>query len=516
MTNGKSIACGDHELRLHQMPLHAQRHRLGLAVVMLVALGVRLYDLNAESIWTDEAFSIAMAHRPVADIVARTASEDTTPPLYYLILHGWQTVFGDSAVAARLPSVIAGTLAVLFAYLAAAPLIGKTGALVAAALHALSPFLVAYSQEARQYSLLSCASAASFAFLIRVLHGRRFATAAYAAATIVLCYSHSVGSFVLFAQFLIVATCALLGRTNHWRRAIVAQAVAVAAFVPWALLSLAQYRRLGGVFWVPVPTLYSVAETFYEYEGSTLLAELFLLLAILGFLRVIPGPTSLTSRNLFRSLEERSWTVCLADLITSWLLTCWLVVPIATLFLISRLGTPIYLSRATIAAASGFYLMVARGLVQLQGPVRKAALILVLLLLSAELRAYYRNTTKEQWNRMAADVSVLARPGDVFVFHESSRQLAFDYYFTRDDVRRIGFPARSFRDTDSVTIEDMQAFPEWVEASQRVWLVLAHSKDTGQLISTHLLRSRRSVFHRHYAGIDVQAFEKLDPTQKGF
>jgi mannosyltransferase len=482
--------------------------------VILVALGARLYDLNAESIWTDEAFSIAMAHRPVADIIAQTADEDTTPPLYYLALHGWQAVFGDSPVAARLPSVIAGTLAVLFAYLAAAPLIGTAGALVAAAFHAVSPFLVAYSQEARQYSLLSCASAASFAFLIRLLQGQRFGTPAYIAAAIAMCYSHSVGSFVLFSQFVLVTTCALIGRADRWRRAYAAQCVAMGAFLPWALVSLAQYRRLGGAFWVPVPTLFSIVETFYEYAESTLLAELFMLLAILGFVRVIPGPTSYTLRNPLRSLEEKNWTVYLADTVTSLVLACWLVGPIAIPFVISKVGTPIYLSRATIAAASAFYLMVARGLMQLNGPVRQATLILVLLLLSVELRGYYRETTHEQWNRMVADVSVWTRPGDVFIFHDRSRQRAFDYYFRLDNVHRVAFPDRKFRDADSVTAEDMHAFPRWVEANRRVWLVLAHSKDSRQLISTHILRSHRLVFRRQYAGIDVQAFEKVDAVQE--
>src|SRR5687767_14269362 len=83
-----------------------------LAAIVLVALAVRLYDLGTESIWRDEAYSIAMAARPPLHIVSLTAREDTTPPLYYLALHSWLKVFGESANAARMPSVIAGTLAV--------------------------------------------------------------------------------------------------------------------------------------------------------------------------------------------------------------------------------------------------------------------------------------------------------------------------------------------------------------------------------------------------------------------
>ena len=193
------------------MPRHGRR--LGLGVVLLIALAVRLHDLDGESIWADEAFSIAMARHSVAEIAARTAAEDTTPPLYYLVLHAWGSFFGDSPAAARMPSVIAGVIAVVFVYLAAVPLIGRPAALVAAAIHALSPFLVAYSQEARQYSLLSCASAASFAALIRLLRGQRWAMPAYLTAAILTLYTHSVGVFVLLAQMLFVAGLPVIAPT---------------------------------------------------------------------------------------------------------------------------------------------------------------------------------------------------------------------------------------------------------------------------------------------------------------
>src|SRR5688500_5499745 len=67
------------------MPRHGRG--LGLGVVLLIALAVRLHDLDGESIWADEAFSIAMVRHSVAEIAARTAADDTTPPLYYLVLH---------------------------------------------------------------------------------------------------------------------------------------------------------------------------------------------------------------------------------------------------------------------------------------------------------------------------------------------------------------------------------------------------------------------------------------------
>ena len=483
------------------------RHTLALAAIVFLALATRLYDLSGESIWTDEAYSIQMARRPAAEIVAVTARDDTTPPLYYLSLHVWWLVFGDSPGAMRMPSVILGTLGVFFTYLAAAPLMGRRGGLVAALIHALSPFHVAYSQEVRQYALLSCASIASFAFLVRLSENRRFATPAYVAATILMCYAHSVGSFVLLAQTVFVTGFAFLTKSLPWRRILVAQAAAAAAFLPWVIFMIGQYRLLNEGFWVPVPTVYSFIETFYEYVASMLLVQLFLLLGLLGLVQLTPTGGPLSWRNPIGSFEQKTWILRPADLKATWLLLCWLVIPIAALFVISRIGTPIYLTRATIAASSAFYLLAARGVMQLRGLLHVAVVIVVGMLLFREVVGYYRATTKEEWNVVARDISPLIQVNDVFVFHQRARQLAFDYYVTRDDVRRVPFPDRYIRDTETVTEKDMQAFPGWVDDSARVWLILGYSKDERDLIKNHLLRTRQVVFHRKYRFLEVQAFE---------
>jgi mannosyltransferase len=479
-----------------------------LATIVLVALAVRLYDLGGESIWRDEAYSIAIAARPPLDIVSQMAHKDTTPPLYYLALHSWQEVFGDSSHAARMPSVVAGTLAVLFAYFVAAPLMGPSGGLMAALIHALSPFLVAYSQETRQYSLFSCVSLASFAFLIALLNDRRLAIPAYIVASTVMCYTHSVGIIVLLAQMMFVGSSALLFGTLRWRTALISQALAATAFLPWTIVLLQQYRRPAVMSWVPPPTLASLAGTLYSFVQSALLVQLCLILGALGLLQITSVPSSTPSRNVLGVLANRAWFVRIADVQWSWLLVCWLVVPIAALFVISHVGTPIYVDRATIAAASAFYLLVARGLTQLRGGLRVVVLATACVLLCAELVEYYKGVGKEQWREMVADVSVLVRPNDIFVFHQRGRGSAFDYYFKDRGVRRVGFPDRVYDYDDVVTKHDIESLPSVVGDHTRVWLVLVTSRDRDGLIRDYLRRTRREFFHRRYKGIEVYAFER--------
>src|SRR6202034_1392504 len=77
--------------------------------------------------------------------------------------------FGTGEVGLRSLSALAGTAAVLVAYLCGRELVSQRAGLLAAAFAALSPFLVWYSQEAREYMLLTALSGASFLYFARVL-----------------------------------------------------------------------------------------------------------------------------------------------------------------------------------------------------------------------------------------------------------------------------------------------------------------------------------------------------------
>jgi hypothetical protein len=89
------------------------------------------------------------------DLVAPSAAY----PLYHVLLKGWVLLAGDSEWALRVPSALAGAAAVVVLYMAARELSWDDPPpalfpLAAAALLALSPFAIWYSQEAKVYSLL--------------------------------------------------------------------------------------------------------------------------------------------------------------------------------------------------------------------------------------------------------------------------------------------------------------------------------------------------------------------------
>lgn len=140
-----------------------------IAAATFVAVALRLFRLGHQSLWIDEIFTWYSAGMGGALSIGDLL-ENVHGPLYSLLIHAWTSVAGDAEWAMRFPSAVAGVLTVpAFAWLAGRWL-GRDAVAPAAWLAAGSPFLVWYSQEARNYSLLVlcvCASAAALLELQR-------------------------------------------------------------------------------------------------------------------------------------------------------------------------------------------------------------------------------------------------------------------------------------------------------------------------------------------------------------
>ena len=142
--------------------------RFLLLIILLLASFLRFYRIDAQSFWNDEGNSARIAERTL-DLILEGAAGDIHPPGYYLLLHGWRALFGQSEFALRSLSAVAGLALVIFTYLLGRHLFGEATGLTAAFLGAISPFAVCYSQEARMYALLAALSAASTYLLLRLL-----------------------------------------------------------------------------------------------------------------------------------------------------------------------------------------------------------------------------------------------------------------------------------------------------------------------------------------------------------
>jgi len=140
------------------------------AVIGLTALGaaIRFSTLGLQSYRHDEAVT---AGRVLSAGLSRTMHEvwagESTPPLYYLLAWGWSHLFGVREAGLRSLSALFGTATIPVAYLIGRELIGRRAGVALAAIVAVNPMLVWYSQDARAYALLVLLSSVALLFFLR-------------------------------------------------------------------------------------------------------------------------------------------------------------------------------------------------------------------------------------------------------------------------------------------------------------------------------------------------------------
>ncbi len=208
-----------------------------LMLILLLALALRLYKLDAYGLFFDEKSTVLISQgisleggnqqdvfgknyftpqefwkpKPLQDYFdAHIRGDIGNSPAYYLLLHGWIRLFGLSDFSIRLPSVLFSVLTVWLLFVFTVQhLKSQRLALVAAALAAIEPFFIAYSHQARNYSM-------SFFFTLLATHlflnlvrrpswERRFsAYAAYGLAAMACLFCHYLTFTVLLAHGLYV------------------------------------------------------------------------------------------------------------------------------------------------------------------------------------------------------------------------------------------------------------------------------------------------------------------------
>ncbi|MDB5092402.1 MAG: hypothetical protein JWO85_503, partial [Candidatus Eremiobacteraeota bacterium] len=243
---------------------------VALAVVILCGIALRVCRLDRQVVFDDEVWTVfrvagvseeeltssfddrvhdvaswrvrffTPSARGVPAIVQTLAHDEPQwPPLYYALVWGWERLIGSSAVAPRTLAAILGVLAIpAVAWLAGELFRSNLAAAVAGALFAVSPFAVAYAREARGYSLLMLAIAASSAALLRAARTRAPRDwATYSVALLIGLYDYTLFAAVVAGH----AVWVVLDRGNARpavRSYLLAALPAVALWLPWLFVAL--------------------------------------------------------------------------------------------------------------------------------------------------------------------------------------------------------------------------------------------------------------------------------------
>jgi mannosyltransferase len=183
----------------------------------LVALGfaVRFASLGVQSYHHDEVITAArVIPGDFTDMLREVKRSESNPPLYYVLAWAWAKAFGTGEVGLRSLSALFGAATVPVGYLIGRELVSRRAGLIVAALLAVNPMLIWYSQEARSYAVLVFFCAASLFFFARALRARDAADLALwaLASGLALC-SHYFAVFAVGIE----AIWLLVALRSRWR-----------------------------------------------------------------------------------------------------------------------------------------------------------------------------------------------------------------------------------------------------------------------------------------------------------
>ena len=535
----------------------SRRTILGLTAITIAGAFLRVYQINRNGFWLDEAFSVWMAAHPVPALFEWLVRIDQHPPLYYALLHFWLQA-GDDAGFVRMLSALFSTLTIPVLFLITARIAGPRAGLIAAVILALSPFQVRFAQEARMYALLMLNVSLATVALTYLLTDQRAAAVPigsqlvgavralrrsprtdplrlrdvatdlawlgymfFTAATVL---THNTAVFYPLAANLFVLGFIAYRRRGRsvdgpgraaegtWdanvrtfsppalRNWLWAQMGAFLFWCPWALPAVVQSIGVYNQFWIPAPTI----DTVINAVGALLndftpqfLGRLGIVWLGLVLLLVLGG------LYLRRRLPVLAFLLLL------------LLTPLFGELLVS-LRRPIFYDRTLIWAAIPLFLLLTFGLLGLRfKALTYAGLVLLCAVNLLSLQNYYQNFTKEQWREAAASVASQVQDGDLILFNATWVQIPFDYYFRHFDrrVTQHGVPVDLF---DRGVLEpkmaesDLPRLQSLVRDQQRVWLVYSHDwyTDPQRIIPAALEDEFDLVASETFTGLQILLYER--------
>jgi 4-amino-4-deoxy-L-arabinose transferase-like glycosyltransferase len=245
-------------------------------LAFLTALGaaMRFASLDVQSFHHDEVITAArVIPGSFVDMLHQVKGSESNPPLYYVLAWGWAKAFGSGEVGLRSLSALFGAATVPVAYGIGAELASRRAGLIAAALVAVNPMLIWYSQEARSYAVLVFFCDASLYFFARALRtrqGRDLGLWGLASALALCSHYFSVFAVAIEAIWLLVAL------RSRWR-AVLPALVGVAA-VGVALLPLISAQvnptHIGWIDFTPLSSRFlQTGVSFLVGETGHVIAE---------------------------------------------------------------------------------------------------------------------------------------------------------------------------------------------------------------------------------------------------
>jgi mannosyltransferase len=478
----------------------------------LLALALRFFAIDHDSLWHDEAITRLCTKVPILDLITgRVVLDQGNPPFYWMLGGAWDSLFGDSEVGLRSLPALCGVLTIPFLFLVGRRLLSPRVGLWGAFLLAVSPTAIELSNEARPYSLVGLLAVMATWFFVRwVQENRGLDLAFYSVAVFLTCATHHYGGVVPLAH---AAGLATLPR-GHRRLGSWLGAMVVAGLLGLSVLStlLVQLRTRGNLIRL----------------GDRWLTQFLATPMVFGF-----------GRNLAWR-DSPAWMlggVTLAALVCFWLpalfaltryrwnpfgvvvLGSWAFIPIVVPLAVAVTLSPMYATRYAFVGLPAFLLLTGWGLEQFRPTVRRALILSILVLTSLSLYGYATKPLKDDWRSETRFVLERLRPGELVVFEPDFEIATFLYYAPRygpappemvalTSKLRNGGPFDGLRYRNGILSDrGPRDCKNAVTSSSGLWLVLCASAEKPESFRDYFVREGlQLVGHRRSDRIEIFHF----------
>ncbi|MGI8902860.1 MAG: glycosyltransferase family 39 protein [Solirubrobacteraceae bacterium] len=364
--------------------------------------------------WMDEALTTGIASHSLSAIPG-VLRHDGSPPLFYLVLHVWMSVFGSGEAATHALSLTFGLLTIPVGMWAGWSLFGRRAGYMAAVLFAFNAFLTQYAQETRMYELMGLLGLlATAGFLHAFVFRRRKYLILFAVSEALMLYTHSWGIF--FGAGAAVALIPVY-LTSEDRRGIVRDALlafvgAGVLYLPWLPNFIYQATHTGDP-WANSPRLGAPVLISRDLLGGDRVTVALVIAAVIGFVE-------LAGRRLRRTREAT-------------LLYTLLALPAATLLLawLASQLTPAFVSRYFAPVLASFLLLGAWGCARARiVGVVAVVLTIVFVANAGSFTPEYKSDVRD----VAGEMAPLLHAGDLVIVGQPE-QVPLTWYYLPAGLR---------------------------------------------------------------------------------
>jgi uncharacterized membrane protein len=379
-----------------------------------------LQNYITRGFWGDEAWTAVISRLSIPEIIQVTG-QDFHPPLYYLIVHGFMQVFGESEWI-RVLSTIFFILTLIPIYHFAKKIANKTVAWVSTLLVAFSPILFIYAFEARSYAFLTFMSVIStlvFWNAVGMPKNRKKPTKQTIRAWILYAIIGGFGVYTHYYMWFILASHGvywLLMDRRQFKQVFFSYLFIFLAQLPWIPTLFSQVQSVAGDYWIGGMNKRTHAEYFMRITAGDI---------------VTPWQTPL-SKVMFAAL--------LASPILVWLkekklprpyvyLWSWLVIPVLIPTLMSFL-TPVFFYRYLVFTSVPIILIIIWGLSSVKKEllyVLGAALLVFYVRTDYRIFARFPRSMREEMATAFESEVVPSEEAPVFTYLPSFAEV---YYYT--------------------------------------------------------------------------------------